>query len=65
MSKLHMASIGFLVLDIIALFPLTKEVWGHMNPIIIQVSAIFAGIGIVGASVCRVADLCIKEKKKA
>lgn len=62
MSKLHMASIGFCIVSIIALFPLTVEVWGHMNPDIMQVSAIFAGIGIVGTSVCRLTDLCIKKK---
>lgn len=50
--KLRLLSIVFLVVAVIALIPLTLEVFGHMDPDTMIVSAIFVGIGLLGSCVC-------------
>lgn len=52
MSKTHLASIIFLIVEIIALIPLTVEIFGDMNTDIITISAAFFFIGLIGNCVC-------------
>lgn len=52
MSKLHLASIIFLTIMMIALIPLTAEIFGDMNTDIITVSAAIAFVGLLGTSIC-------------
>ncbi len=67
MSKLHLWSIIFLIIAIIALFPLTKEIFGHMNTDIIILSASVVGVGILGSCICTIARVAhqyeLKKKK--
>lgn len=66
MSKWHLWSIIFLIIALIALVPLTIEIFGDMNPDIIIISAKVFGAGIFGTSTCtliRVAHEYESKKK--
>lgn len=54
MSKLYILNIVFLIVSIIAFIPLTREVFGDMNPDIMIVSICIMGIGILGNSICAI-----------
>ena len=52
--KLRIVSIVLLVVALIAMIPLTLEVFGHMDPDTIMISAIIVGIGLLGSCVCTI-----------
>ena len=62
--KLRIVSIVFLVVGLIAMIPLTLEVFGHMDPDTMMISAIFVGIGLLGSCVCTFARAMQEIKKK-
>ena len=62
MSKVHLLSIIFLVVEVIAFIPLTIEVFGDMNPDIITISAIVLGVGMVGNCICTIVRVIHKSK---
>ena len=66
MSKLHLWSIIFLVIEIIALVPLGIEIFGHMNTDVIIISAVVFGIGMFGNIICTLARVAreYEQKKK-
>ena len=55
MSKLHLWSIIFLVIAVIALIPLAVEIFGYMNTDIIIVSSSVFGVGLLGSCICTIA----------
>lgn len=55
MSKLHLCSIIFIVIAVIALIMLAVEIFGHMNTDIITVSASAFGVGLLGSCICTIA----------
>lgn len=63
MGKLRLLSVIFIILEVIALIPLTVEIFGDMNVDIITVSAAIALIGLLGSCVCTFIR-GIKEWKK-
>lgn len=52
MSKLHLASIIFIVIAVISCIPLTVEIFGDMNTDIITVSALIMLVGLIGSCIC-------------
>lgn len=52
MSKLHLVSIIFIVIAVIACIPLTVEIFGDMNTDIITVSALIMLVGLIGSCIC-------------
>ncbi len=64
MSKIHIAQIIFVVIEILAFIPLTIEVFGDMEPDIIIVSALVMGIGLFGSCICGVTRAVRDERKK-
>ena len=54
MSKLYTLNIVFLIVSIIAIIPLTIEVFGDMSPDLMIVSVCVMGIGILGSSICAI-----------
>ena len=63
MSKMHLASIIFLIVEVIALIPLTVEIFGDMNTDIITISAAVFFIGLIGNCVCSFIR-AVSERKK-
>ena len=57
MSKLHLWSIIFVVIEVIALVPMGVEIFGHMNTDSIIVSAIVFGVGLLGSCICTIAGV--------
>lgn len=64
MSKLRLCSIVFIIIAVIAFVPLAMEVFGHMDPDTIIVSARIFGVGILGSCICNVARVVQELKKK-
>ena len=64
MSKVHLLSIIFLIVEVIAFIPLTIEVFGDMNPNVITISAIVFGVGMVGNCICTIVRTIHESKKK-
>ena len=62
--KLRIVSIVFLVVALIAFIPLTLEVFGHMDPDTMMISAIIVGIGLLGSCVCTFARAMQEMKKQ-
>ena len=52
MSKMHIASVVFLIVEVIALIPLTVEIFGDMNTDVITVSAAVFFVGLIGNCLC-------------
>ena len=52
MSKLRLASVIFIFVEVIAFVPLTAEIFGDMNTDIIIVSALIALVGLIGSCTC-------------
>lgn len=52
MNKLHLASIIFLIVMVLAFIPLTVEIFGDMNTYVITVSAAITFVGLLGTSIC-------------
>ena len=55
MGKLHLWSIIFIVIEVLALIPLAAEIFGHMNTDIIIVSVSVFGVGLLGSCICTIA----------
>ncbi len=64
MSKLHLWSIIFIVIAVIAIIPLTVEIFGHMNTDIIIVAASVCGVGVLGSCICTIARVVCNYKLK-
>ena len=64
MSKIHIAQIIFVVIEILAFIPLTIEVFGDMEPDIIIISALVMGIGLFGSCICGVIRAARDVRKK-
>ena len=62
MNRVHLLSIIFLIIAVIAFIPLTIEVFGDMKPDVMSASAIVVGVGIVGSSVCSIVRAICKSK---
>ena len=62
MNKVHLLSIIFLIVEVIAFIPLTIEVFGDMNPDVIAISAIVLGAGMVGNCICTIVRAIRKSK---
>ena len=62
MSKVHLLSIIFLIVEVIAFIPLTIEVFGDMNPDVITISAIVLWVGMVGNCICTIVRVIRKSK---
>ena len=54
MRKIHLLQVIFLAVMILSCIPLTVQVFGHMDPDIMTVSALFLGAGLLGTCVCAV-----------
>ena len=64
MRKVHVLQIVFVVIQIIAAFPLTIAVFGDMDPDILSVSAIVIWVGMLGNLVCAILRAVQESKKK-
>ena len=64
MSKMHLASVVFLIVEVIALIPLTAEIFGDMNTDIITVSAAAFFVGLIGNCLCSFIRALKEWKKK-
>lgn len=64
MKKIYWLNITFLIIAVVAVIPLTIEVFGDMNPKIISTSAIIIGIGLAGNLICAVIRAIAESKKK-
>ena len=62
--KLRIASIVFLVVALIAMIPLTLEVFGRMDPDTMMISAVIVGIGLLGSCVCTIIRSVREIEKK-
>lgn len=47
MNKAHLLHVIFTIVQVLALIPLTAEIFGKMDPDIISTSAVVFGIGII------------------
>lgn len=64
MNKVHLLNIIFLIVEIIAFIPLTREIFGDMNPNVLTISAIVFGVGMVGNCICVIIRAVCESKKK-
>lgn len=64
MSKLRLASVIFIIVEVIALIPLTVEIFGDMNTDIITVSAWIFFVGLIGSCICSFIGAVNELKKK-
>lgn len=64
MKKIHLLNIVFLIAALIAIIPLTIEVFGDMNPAVIRISAIVIGIGLAGNLICAIVRAIAESKKQ-
>lgn len=64
MNRIYLLSVIFLVVEVIALIPLTIEVFGDMNPNVITISAIVIGAGMIGNCICTIVRAIQESKKK-
>ena len=62
--KLRIVSVAFLIIALIAMIPLALEVFGHMNPDTMMISAVIVGIGLLGSCVCTLIRAMQEMKKK-
>ena len=62
--KLRIVSVAFLVVALVAMIPLTLEVFGHMDPDTMMISAVVVGIGLLGSCVCSFARAVQELKRK-
>ena len=64
MRKLWICSIVFLIVAIIAFFPLTVEVFGDITYEKIRFWAIIFGIGLIGSCICSFARAILKMQSR-
>lgn len=64
MSKLRLASVILITAAVIALIPLTAEIFGNMNTDIITVFAGIVFIGLIGSCICSFIRAVNELKKK-
>ena len=63
MKKINLLNRIFLIVALIAMIPLTIEVFGDRNPNVIRISAILIGIGLAGNLICAIIRAIVESKK--
>lgn len=63
MKKINLLNRIFLIVALIAMIPLTIEVFGDRNPNVIRISAILVGIGLAGNLICAIIRAIVESKK--
>lgn len=63
MKKIYLLNRIFLIVALIAMIPLTIEVFGDRNPNVIRISAILIGIGLAGNLICAIIRAIVESKK--
>lgn len=63
MKKINLLNNIFLIVALIAMIPLTIEVFGDRNPNVIRISAILVGIGLAGNLICAIIRAIVESKK--
>ncbi len=64
MRKVHLLNVIFLIVEVIALIPLTIEVFGDKNPNVLTISAIVFGAGMIGNCICVIVKSVYESKKE-